>query len=304
MIYEWQQGPAAYPMITAEGAEARIGWGALSGLVADAEKPGILYAVSDSVLANQPAIYTIDATKTPARITAKTVVTRNGFPAQKLDLEGIAPVAGGGFWLASEGRTDRLTPHAIFRVDARGEIRDEIALPAELLNYETRFGFEGVSVNGDTLWLAVQREWRDDPKGMVKLVAHDTKAKTWGAVHYPLDTPAEGAWMGLSEITIRGDWAYVVERDNRIGTVDAAKKLYRVPVASLEPAPLGGALPVVTKELVRDLVPDLLVLNGYVQDKVEGFAIDAAGVAWVVTDNDGVQDASGETLFWSVGSVE
>lgn len=304
MIYEWQEGPAAYPMITAEGAEARIGWGALSGLVADAEKPGILYAVSDSVYANQAGIYTIDATRTPARITDKTVVTRNGFPAQKLDLEGIALAEGGGFWLASEGRTDRLTPHAIIRVDAKGEIRQEIALPPELLTYETRFGFEGVSVLGDTLWLAVQREWKDDPKGFVKLVAYNTKDKTWGAVHYPLDTPAAGQWMGVSEITIRGDWAYIIERDNRIGTTEATKKLYRVPVAQLAAAPLGGTLPVVTKELVRDFIPDLLVLNGYVQDKVEGFAIDAAGTGWVVTDNDGVQDASGETLFWTIGAVK
>lgn len=304
MIYEWQAAPAAYPMITSAGADSLIGWGALSGMVADAEQPGILYAVSDSVYANQPAIYTIDANQTPARITAKTVIMRNGFPAQKLDLEGIALAGDGGFWLASEGRTDRLTPHAIYRVDAKGEIRQEIALPPELLNHEIRFGFEGISVQGDTLWLAVQREWRDDPKGMVKLVAHNSKEKTWGAVHYPLDTPADGAWMGLSEITIHGDWAYIVERDNRIGTAEASKKLYRVPVADLQPAALGGALPVVTKELVRDFVPDLLVLNGYVQDKVEGFAIDAAGNGWVVTDNDGVQDASGETLFWTVGKVD
>jgi hypothetical protein len=77
-----------------------------------------------------------------------------------------------------------------------------------------------------------------------------------------------------------------------------------VPVAQLAPAPLGGPLPVVTKELVCDFLPDLGVLNGYVQDKVEGFAIDAAGVGWVVTDNDGVQDASGETLFWSIGRLD
>ncbi|MCO8146111.1 esterase-like activity of phytase family protein [Rhodovulum tesquicola] len=304
MIYEWQEAPAAYPTITAAGAETLIGWGALSGLVADAERPGILYAVSDSVYANQAGIYTIDASQTPARITAKTVVTRNGFPAQKLDLEGIALTGDGGFWLASEGRTDRLTPHAILRVDGRGEIRQEIGLPPELLNHEIRFGFEGVSVLGDTLWLAVQREWKDDPKGFAKLVAYDTQEKTWGAVHYPLDSPADGAWMGLSEITIHGDWAYVIERDNRIGTDEAVKRLYRVPVAQLEPAELGGTLPVVSKELVRDLIPDLLVLNGYVQDKVEGFAIDAAGIGWAVTDNDGVQDASGETLFWSIGKVE
>jgi hypothetical protein len=70
------------------------------------------------------------------------------------------------------------------------------------------------------------------------------------------------------------------------------------------PAELGGALPVVTKELVRDLMPDLAVLNGYTAEKVEGFAIDAAGTGWVVTDNDGVADSSGETLFWSVGAIQ
>ena len=39
-------------------------------------------------------------------------MTRDGNPAQKLDIEGIATDGKGGFWLASEGRTDRLTPHA------------------------------------------------------------------------------------------------------------------------------------------------------------------------------------------------
>ncbi|MFC7704470.1 esterase-like activity of phytase family protein [Plastorhodobacter daqingensis] len=304
MIYEWQEGPAAYPMITSEGAETLIGWGALSGMVADAATPGRLYAVSDSVFGMQPSIFTIDATQSPARITDRIVVTRAGQPAQKLDLEGIALAADGGFWLASEGRTDRLIPHAIYRTDAKGEIREEIALPAELLAHEIRFGFEGIAVQGDRLWMAVQREWRDDPAGLVKLVAYDTAAKTWGAVHYPLDRPAEGAWIGLSEITLHGDWAYVVERDNLIGEAAQTKKLYRVAISQLQPAPLGGELPVVEKELVRDFIPDLRALNGYVQDKIEGFAIDAAGTAWVVTDNDGLQDASGETLFWSIGQID
>lgn len=304
MIYEWQQAPAAYPMITSAGADSLIGWGALSGMVADATIPGRLYAVSDSVFGMQPAIFTIDATQNPARITDKMVVTRSGQPAQKLDLEGIALAPDGGFWLASEGRSDRLIPHAIYRTDAKGEIREEIALPAELAAHETRFGFEGIAVQDQTLWLAVQREWRDDPAGMVKLVAYDTADKSWGAVHYPLDSPAEGAWMGLSEITIHGDWAYIVERDNLIGEAAKTKRLYRVALSALDPAPLGGPLPVVDKEEVHDFIPDLVALNGYVQDKVEGFAIDAAGEAWVVTDNDGVQDASGETLFWTIGRID
>ena len=110
--------------------------------------------------------------------------------------------------------------------------------------------------------------------------------------------------MGLSEITVKGDWAYIVERDNQIADKAVTKKLYRVAVSQLVPVALGETLPVVSKELVRDLLPDLGVLNGYAVDKVEGFAIDAAGKGWVVTDNDGVDDSSGETLFWSIGEVK
>lgn len=302
MIYERTEAPAAYPMLTSAGSDPLIGWGALSGLTAGAE-PGQLYAVSDSVYGAMPRIYTIDATQTPAKITAALDITRGGHPAQKLDIEGIAPDGNGGFWLASEGRSDRLIPHAIYNVNDKGEIKQEIALPEALLPHEIRFGFEGITVAGDWLWMAVQREWKDDPKGMVKLLAYNTADKTWGAVHYPLDTPAEGAWMGLSEITLHGDWVYIVERDNQIAGKAVTKKLYRVAVADMQAVELGGTLPVVTKELVHDFLPDLAVLNGYAMDKVEGFAIDAAGTGWVVTDNDGVDDSSGETLFWSIGTM-
>jgi len=304
MIYALADGAPAYPMLTSQGSDPLIGWGALSGLAADPAEAGKLYAVSDSVYGAMPRIYTIDATQTPARITAALDITRGGDPAQKLDIEGIAPDGNGGFWLASEGRSDRLIPHALYQVDDKGAILQEIALPPELLANEIRFGFEGITVAGDWLWMAVQREWKDDPKGMVKLLAYNTADESWGAVHYPLDTPAKGAWMGLSEITLHGDWVYVVERDNQIAAAATAKKLYRVPAAQMVPAALGGPLPVVKKELVRDLLPDLMVLNGYAMDKVEGFAIDAAGTGWAVTDNDGVDDSSGETLFWSVGQID
>lgn len=302
MIFERAEGTAAYPMLTSEGTDPLVGWGALSGLTAG-EAPGQLFAVSDSIYGAMPRIYSIDATQTPARITGAIDVTRGGHPAQLLDLEGVAPDGKGGFWLASEGRSDRLIPHAIYRVDDKGEIKEQIALPEVLLDQEIRFGFEGITVSGNRLWLAVQREWQDDPKGMVKLLSYDIEAKTWAAVHYPLEAPAEGAWMGLSEITAHGDWLYLIERDNQIAEKAAVKALYRVKLADLAPVELGQPLPVVTKEKVRDLIPDLAVLNGYTAEKVEGFAIDAAGIGWFVTDNDGVADSSGETLFWSVGPV-
>lgn len=302
MIFQAGTGPAAYPTITSEGSDPLIGWGALSGLAADPERPGRLWAVSDSFYGAQPAIFEIDATQTPARIVAKTIVTRGGQPAQKLDIEGIVPDGNGGFWLASEGRGDRLIPHALYRVNGKGEIKAEVALPPALLAHETRFGFEGIARDGDRLWMAVQREWGDDAKGQVKLVSYDIAAKEWGAVAYPLEARGEG-WMGLSEIAFHDGFAYVIERDNLVGAAAKVKKIFRVPLADLKPAALGGPLPVVAKEEVRDLIPDLKRWNGYVVDKVEGFAIDAAGEGWAVTDNDGVDDSSGETFFWSIGPV-
>jgi hypothetical protein len=304
MIYELAEGMAAYPMLTSAGSEPLIGWGALSGLAADPAAAGRLYAVSDSVYGIMPRIYTIDATQTPARITAALDITRGGDVAQLLDLEGITTDGEGGFWLASEGRSDRLIPHALYHVNDKGEIQEQVGLPEALLDAEIRFGFEGIAMADGKLWMAVQREWQDDPKGLVKLLSYDPEEETWGAVHYPLDAPADGAWMGLSEITIRGDWAYVIERDNQIAGRAATKKLYRVKLADLKPAELGSELPVVAKELAHDFLPDLAVTHGYAVDKIEGFAIDAAGAGWVVTDNDGVDDSSGETLFWTIGKVE
>ena len=234
-------------------------------------------------------------------------VTRSGMPAQKLDIEGITLDGNGGFWLASEGRTDRLTPHALFNVNAKGQIKKEVAFPDALLAGEIRFGSEGVTAIGSgddmVLWIAMQREWKDDPKGQVKLLSYTPATGDWGAVRYPLDAPSEGAWMGLSEITAYGDKVYIVERDNQVGEKAVVKKLYSVPVSELVPVEIGGEYPVVTKTEVRDFIPDLLSTGGYVLDKVEGFAIDAAGEGFAVTDNDGVDDSSGETMFWSIGKL-
>ncbi len=306
MIYERSEGQAAYPQLVSATVDgAPIGWGALSGLVGDAEKEGILYAISDSVYGNQPSIFTIDATKKPATITSVLRVKRDGLAAQKLDMEGITLDGKGGFWVASEGNTEKLVPHALYNINAKGEIKSEIALPKELLEGETRFGFEGITMIGKgddaTLWMAVQREWGNDPKGTVKLVSYNLKSKQWGAVRYPLDKAPEGGWIGLSEITAFGDQVYIVERDNQIGDKAKTKKLYRVAIADLKPAKIGGELPQVTKQEVHDFLPDLKAqTNGYVVDKLEGFAFDKAGKAFAVTDNDGVDDSSGETLFFPV----
>ncbi|RDI59185.1 esterase-like activity of phytase family protein [Microvirga subterranea] len=309
MIYERAERPApAYPTIRAakDGKGLPIAWGALSGLAADRSQAGRLYAVTDSVYSAAPRILTIDATAKPATIVAETLVTRNGAAAEKLDLEGIAVASDGGFWLASEGNPEKGLKNLLIRTDRNGVIVEEIPLPAGLEEGAKNYGYEGVTVTGsgadETVWLAVQREWADDPKGFVKLLAYKPADKSWGAVRYPLDKAGAG-WIGLSEITAVGDRMIVIERDNQIAEKAKVKKLYAVAVADMKPVPLGGELPVVRKTELRDLLPDLKGSKGYVLDKVEGFAVDAAGNAFIVTDNDGVDDSSGETLFLNLGRL-
>ena len=309
MIFERAEGPAAYPMITAKLTDegTPLGWGALSALAAG-DEAGKLFAASDSVYSGQPSIFTVDATQTPALISGKLVVTRNGDPAQKIDIEGLVTDGEGGFWLANEGDSAKLVPHALIHVDEKGAITQEIGFPVELLAGQTRFGLEGITTVGEgdelTLVMAVQREWGDDPKGQTKLLAYKPKAKEWSAVRYPLEA-AETGWMGLSEITAYDGKLYVIERDNLIGADAKVKRIYAVSLDAFKPAALGGDLPVVEKTLVRDLMADLKgATNGYVVDKVEGFTIDKNGDAFVVTDNDGVDDSSGETLFIRLGNVK
>ena len=305
-LYAYEDAPPAYPMIESVDEDGLpIGWGALSGLAADPDVAGLLYAVSDSVYRSAPRIYTIDATDRSggraATIVAATTVTRDGMPAQLLDLEGIVADGEGGFWLASEGRSDRLVPHALYHVGPDGAIDRSVPFPPELLAVETRYGAEGIALVDGTLWVALQRPWRDDAENTAKLLAHDIESGEWRAVAWPLESAEEG-WVGLSDLAVHGGHLYVIERDNGIGENARVKHLYRTSLDALAPVALGETLPVVEKELVRDLLP-LLAENGvYVQDKVEGFAVGAGGTAWLVTDNDGVDEANGETLFLELGS--
>ncbi|MEM8728285.1 MAG: esterase-like activity of phytase family protein [Pseudomonadota bacterium] len=298
MIYELQDAPAAYPHITSAGADELIGWGALSGMVMGED--GLIYGVTDSFYLGQPAILTIDASETPARIIGKTVVTKDGAPAPALDLEGIALDGQGGFWLANEGRADGSRVNKIMRVGADGVIAEEILVPESLTSNATNSGLEGVTVDSDGhVWVAVQREWKDDAAQNVKLLAYSPGTGSWTGVYYPTEKPDYG-WVGLSEIVYHDGAFYLIERDNQLGDLAKTKWITKVALEGMEPGELGGDLPVVEKELVRDLMSDLTSTGGYVLDKVEGLAIGADGTLYISTDNDGVDDHSGETMFWTV----
>jgi hypothetical protein len=151
--------------------------------------------------------------------------------------------------------------------------------------------------------LALQREWKDDAKGLVKIAVYKPATKNWGFLHYPIE-PASTGWVGLSDITPTGaDTFIVLERDNQIGDAAKVKRLYAISVAGITPAEAGQPIPVVKKTLLHDLIDDPRSPKGTVIEKVEGFAINGRGEALAVTDNDGVDGSSGETQFLRLGKL-
>ncbi|PVB61488.1 esterase-like activity of phytase family protein [Labrenzia sp. 011] len=307
-LYRFGAEAPAYPtVISAMDPEkhAPIGWGALSGLAADPADPDTLYAVSDSFY-DDARIFTLDISSKPARITS--YVTVRGGKQAKLDLEGISVAKDGGFWLASEGNPEKELQHLLLKVGADGTVQEEISLPEDLVAQSERHSYEGVAefeMNGETLVaVAVQRGWKDDPKGMVKLAIYNPAKSSWGFVHYPLDTPksAAGGWVGLSEIVSMGNGKFaILERDNMGGEDAVIKQIATISLDGVTPATYGDALPVLDKKFAMDVLPAMAAGNGWVLDKPEGLTITADGRLILVTDNDGVDGAPGETQLIDLG---
>jgi hypothetical protein len=312
-IYARTADASPYPTIVSDSDPATgapIGWGALSGLAADPDDPNTLYAVSDSAYAVS-RIYTIDASEMPARITGYVDLAKDGAPAG-YDLEGITARPGGGFWLVSEGNPDKDNPlqqrSLLLAVGADGALEQEIPLPDAAYEQAIRFGFEGVTTRGEgddeQVVVAVQRAWKDDPKDSAKLAIYSPAQDSWSFVRYPLEAPKSerGGWVGLSEITyLDGDRFALIERDNQPGDYAAIKTITVISLDGVIPAAWDEELPVVEKQVAIDLLPAMQASKGWISDKPEGFAITADGRVFAVTDNDGVDDASGETLFLRLG---
>ena len=303
-------------IVSADEGDAPIGWGALGALTADPKDANRLYAASDSAYSNG-WVYTIDASKQPAVITERRAVKRDGAPAEDLDIEGISVAADGGFWLASEGKNGK--GNRLFHTDKDLNITSTVELPSDVAEHIGKWGLEGVSSTKDAngveqLFVAVQRPlWKDpeakkleaaEGENTTRIGKYDTKTKTWQWFGYELEKPAgKGDWMGLSEITALDDkHLLVIERD-KLNSPDAKiKRVMKVtlPEGGAEGAAAGangGALPMVKKELAVDVLPKLRATNGWTQEKLEGFTIAADGQMYAVTDNDALDDATGETVF-------
>lgn len=308
-IYRMERGPANYPTILSDddGNGLPIPWGALSALAADRANADLLYTVHDSFY-KEAKLYSIDVSQTPAVITSATPILQNGAPLD-LDLEGLVQRADGSFWAVSEGNASR--DNVLLKVAADGTVLEEVLLPASVMVLKQNNGFEGVAVTeaGGTerVYVAFQREWTNDPAGLVRIGEYTPSNTEWRFFYYPLDAPTSpaGGWVGLSEIVAIDDETFaVVERDNQGGPDATLKRIYEFSITGLTPEPQGNVFPTVAKTLKHDLLPGLQAPNGWVLDKVEGLAVAQDGKTYLVTDNDGVDDATGETQFQRLGPYD
>ena len=263
-------GTPMFPSIVSGDVDgAPIGWGALGALSADPADDNRLYTATDN--AYGPArVLGIDLTQTPALIDTELPVTDNG-EAVTLDVEGISARPDGGFVLGVEGEEG--PGNELVIVAADGSVEKRVTLPADIADAMGGQGIEGVAVDGNAIWVALQRELETDPPGVARLGRYTPDSDSWEWFGYQLDSP-----------------------DARV------KAIYRVALPEDAGVTSATEAPqVLPKTLARNLVPDLQATKGFVQEKVEGFAVAGNGNLYVVTDNDGLDDANGETQFLDLG---
>jgi len=332
-IYQYSPGMPNYPTVQSQhdDNDSPIPWGALSGLAAHPTDANILYAADDSYFGSN-RIFTINTQNQPAVITQALTLTdpnsvianqtanaqlntelinaqTNSDNSVNLDIEGIDVSSDGGFWIATEGAgtqgdSDRpvKSVNAIYKVSPDGVLEQSIALPDNINSLQVRFGLEGISEYNGSLYVVFQRAWGADEqaKDQPRIGIYDLASQTWHFVFYPLDTVASqnGGWVGLSDIASLGDGRFaIIERDNQAGPDAAIKKLYSV---NLQNAQNNS---IVTKTLVKDLLPSIKATGALTFEKIEGVAINANNMAYIINDNDGVDDNSGETQLLNLGPL-
>jgi hypothetical protein len=294
-----------------------------------------LHAVWDSYY-DESRILTIDAGRTPAVVRGSRPITGG---TGSYDPEGLAFAPDGTTWVGSEGDAADEAPNRLLQLDRDGAVVAEIGLPDEVLACRAAStnrgslgaGFEGLAVapapgsgtdensgrdegggsDRYVLHVAQQRGWDyttpgcedldDDPAGAdagepgwTRVWTYDPASGEWTHVPYELEpVPAGASWVGLSEITpLDGGRFGLIERDNLTGDHSRLKLLTG---ASLDGPVTRGA------KHRFDLLPPLRASGGWITDKPEGMTVGRDGRVYVVTDNDGVEDWTGETQLLRLG---
>ncbi|WP_454042472.1 esterase-like activity of phytase family protein [Cellulosimicrobium sp. Marseille-Q8652] len=295
-----------------DAAGSPIGWGALGALTADLTDPQRLWTATDAAYA-MTQLLSLDVSAygdgSPAVVDRSVTLTADGEPVG-LDVEGLAARPDGGFWLAVEGASG--PENAVVRVDADGALVETVALPDDVAAGLGKQGLEGVAVQGsgetEQVWVALQRGLTTDEggtAGTARLGRYDVVTGTWDWFAYPLEqTTTSGDWMGLSEVVVvDDDTLAVVERDKLNGPAAAVKRVYAVDVPETAVGAASSVPVALTKDLAHDVLPDLRATNGWTQEKLEGLTVAGDGTVYAVTDNDGLDDATGETVLLGLGAA-
>jgi hypothetical protein len=205
----------------------------------------------------------------------------------------------------------------VLKVDPSGNVMDQIQLPAGLVAYQRKNGFEGIAVTGapgsEVVDTAIQRAWPGgcgDTNGVnTKIGRYDAHKKEWTFVHFRLEPEGDGGWIGLSELSLLPDSTFaVIERDKGWGHTTPPnaelKAIYGVDLDGAEfrtyDDPKG--LATVDKNLLRDVLPAMAAAGIWTAEKLEGLTVAADGQVYAVTDNDGLDDATGATQFLRLGN--
>ncbi len=340
-IYEFDISAPDYPTISAENRSdgTPIPWGALSGLSVDPSNDTVLYSVEDDVFdANR--IFRMDVSTTPARITneiqlrdennilSTLAITgesgdRDRFDGNdrddlinqdgtaNLDLEGIAALSDGDFWVVAEGEGDAENTtfdpidavNLLVRVSAEGVIEEAIRLPANVEAIQADNGFAGVAEKDGVLYVPFQQPWGMEANN--RIGRYNIASQQWDFVFYTTDVLqiTAGAHAGLngaaslSAISVDAAGDFLLLENDSLGGFDArVKRIYR---ADLESATVNS---VASKTLVRDLLAeeDLPLAGGFTPNNLEALTVLSDGRAYLVNDNDNSRDNVGETRLFVV----
>ncbi len=280
---------------------------------------------------SQSNIFRIDVSERPAVITD--VLTIQG-GSGNYDPEGIAIAPDHTLWIASEGNADDSVPQPpregrLQRQRARrdwpaagdhrlprGDRRRPAGHARLGLRGRRRAALSCLRHAGYRLVVAQQRGWDyttpecedldDDAGGLnasgepnrTRIWIYDPKTDAWDHIAWELaPKPANATWVGLSEITeVPGGDYILIERDNRTGDFAVLKTLVKIDRHAAADKLISNS-----EKAVYDLLPHLIATNGWITDKPEGVAVTSTGRTYVVTDNDGVDDWSGESWFFDLG---
>ena len=205
-------------------------------------------------------------------------------------------------------------PNLIVRTEPAGAVLDAVELPPALAAGATSSGFEGVAVTGteraggdEVVWVAVQREWADDPAGLVKLGRYDVADRRRGRSPTTRSTPSSRRPAGSS--ACRSSRCCPTARWRSSSATTSSD---RTPASSgsTRVDPGVGRLRAARPSRCRCWTRRCCSTSSTTSTPPASpcptssrvWASRATGEVFVVTDNDGVDENYGETVFLSLGS--